>query len=64
MSFGTIYLKKCNRKSKFCYIFTGIFKTHIKTEDFYKDIEKILLHQITKIINDAHQWEKTQKLLG
>ena len=59
MSFGTIYLKKCNRKSKFCYIFTDIFKTHIKTEDFYKDIEKILkkclLHQITKIINDAHQ---------
>ena len=40
MSFGTIYLKKCNRKSKFCYIFTDIFKTYIKTEDFYKDIGK------------------------
>ena len=68
MSFGPIYLKKCNRKSKFCYIFTDIFKTHIKTEDFYKDIGKDIKKMFVTSNYEDNKWcspmGKNTKVIG
>ena len=44
--FGCDYIKPTYRdKAKLCYIHTDSFITHIKTQDFYKDIA-----------NDVEKW--------
>ena len=38
MNFGMITLSQSIKAAKVCYIDTGSFVIHIKTEDFYEDI--------------------------
>ena len=59
------YIKpKYQINAKPCYIDTGSFIIHTKTEGFYVDIvddvKKDMIHQITKLI-DHYQMERIKK---
>ena len=63
--FSYDYMKpKFSDNVKLCYMDTDSFITHIKTEDFYKDIaddvEKDLIHQIMNVI-DHYLQDKIKK---